>query len=66
MLLAKEFRHLISIHFRHHDIKYDEIIDPSLCVIDPGFSVIHRLGLIALLRQQITDRICEELFIFYY
>ena len=66
MLLTEDLRHLISIHFRHHDIEYDEVVDPGLCVIDTGFSVIHRLGLIALLRQQIADRICEKLFILYY
>ena len=65
MLLAQNPRHLISIHFRHHDIQDEEIIDPGRRIIDPGFSIIYRLGLIPLLRQQIPDRICEELFIFY-
>ena len=56
VLLAQDPCHLVSIHFRHHDIQDEEIIDPGCCISDPGFSIIHRLGLIALLRQQIPDR----------
>jgi hypothetical protein len=56
--------HLEAVHFRHHYIQDQQIVDTQLCVFFSGFTIVDTLHLKPLPFQHSLDRIRQQLLVF--
>ena len=59
-------RELKAVEARKHHVEHDEVADAAQRILEPGGPVIGRLGLKAVLREQLAERFREQPLVFNY